>query len=121
MDKFQEKEEFKVSASHDQKKEEIWKVLNEARFPHDRQEYNGSFDDGNHPGDSTEYKIGKESVEEEKGEIAFHIDEKHTDTNVFERTQEHQAMFPLIDTIIPKMKAGKTVSFLMKQEKIEQK
>lgn len=121
MEKVNEQQQPKTSSNNDQKRNEIWKVLNEARFPHDRHDYNGSFDDGNHPGDSSEYEIGKKRVEEETWEIAFHLDEDHTDANVFERVQEHQAMFPLIDTIIPKMKSGKTISFLMKQEKIEQK
>ena len=119
MEKINKENELVVSV-HSAKRDELWKTLNEARHPSNRNEYNGSFDDGNHPDDSTEHRVG-EKAEEEEGEIAFHIDEDNTDTKVFERVQEHQEMFPLIDTIIPKMKSGKTLSFLIKQEKIEKK
>lgn len=65
MEKVNEQQQPKTSSNNDQKRNEIWKVLNEARFPHDRHDYNGSFDDGNHPGDSTEHRV-RERGEEEK-------------------------------------------------------
>jgi len=121
MEKLNENEKFIVSSSHNKEKEELWKILNEARFPSDRKEYNSSFDDGNNPGGITEHTMSSEKKEEEKGEVAFEIDEQWTDNEVFNRVQKHENMFPINDIIIPRAHKWETMSFMIKQEKLENK
>jgi len=103
-----------VSKTHDTKREELWKILNEARFPHDRKEYNGSFDDGNHPGENTEH-IATKNKEEEQSEVIFYINEKETDKNIFNRVQENILLLP-IKKIQENAQQKKTTTVILKQE-----
>jgi hypothetical protein len=115
MDKINEKKEYLKASEHTGNQKDLWKALNEARFPSDRKAYNGSFDDGNHPGEDTEYtavsekesdeiseKEVHESPTEELGEIAFYVDEEQTDKEIFDWIEKHQDMLPIKSIVMPK-------------------
>ena len=105
----------RITITHDTtRQEELWKLLNDTRFPSDWKEYNGSFDDGNHPGGSTDYDI-----KEKSDNIIVDIDER-TDKETLNRVEEHQELLRIENTILPRASKNQTTSLLIKQEKIEQ-
>lgn len=115
MDKLHWNEKSIVSASRAGHKQDLRKLLNDQRFPGDRDEYNGSFDDGNHPGDVTDYDVDKAL-----GKVVFYVD-KHTDAQIFNRVQKHPELLPIKQIIVPKALQGHTTSFRIKKEKIAPK